>query len=353
MATSVQGEDRRTFIGGSDVAAILGFSPWKTPLQVYEEKVGLAPSFEGNAHTARGNRLEAVAAEEYAIRYDAKLQRVNRRLSHPAYPFLTARIDRRILGGDGRLAEIKCPSLGSYSKIKRTGLGEDYIAQFQHYLGLTSEECAQYNGIYASSGEWVIFCADQWDMLTVPVQADGKLIADMTGQLVDFWMNHVLKRVPPSPTDDDRERLEITRSEGTATLYKVTAADDADLVQAAHLLREARAVAVETEAVLDEAKAQVKALLGDRRGVFEGPDFRLSYTETAGRSSFDQKALAKAKPLDRLAVGALLAPLFEKAAPGSEVEQIVASIGKCDIDLTQFQKRGESFPTLRPTFVGE
>ena len=30
---------RRTGIGGSDIAAILGLSPWRTPLDVYRDKV--------------------------------------------------------------------------------------------------------------------------------------------------------------------------------------------------------------------------------------------------------------------------------------------------------------------------
>ena len=32
--------DRTKFIGGSDVAAILGVSKWKTPFQLYQEKIG-------------------------------------------------------------------------------------------------------------------------------------------------------------------------------------------------------------------------------------------------------------------------------------------------------------------------
>ena len=31
--------DRSTYLGGSDVAAILGISPWRTPLDVYLDKI--------------------------------------------------------------------------------------------------------------------------------------------------------------------------------------------------------------------------------------------------------------------------------------------------------------------------
>ena len=35
--------NRRTYLGGSDTAAILGLSPWKSPLELYLEKIGEAP----------------------------------------------------------------------------------------------------------------------------------------------------------------------------------------------------------------------------------------------------------------------------------------------------------------------
>jgi predicted phage-related endonuclease len=34
--------DRRTYIGGTDIAAIMGVHPYATPLTVYEQKLGLA-----------------------------------------------------------------------------------------------------------------------------------------------------------------------------------------------------------------------------------------------------------------------------------------------------------------------
>jgi len=40
--------NRRKGIGGSDVAAIAGLNPWKTPLQVWKEKV-LGDTVEENA----------------------------------------------------------------------------------------------------------------------------------------------------------------------------------------------------------------------------------------------------------------------------------------------------------------
>lgn len=39
-------EGRRQGIGGSDVAAVLGLSPWKTALDVWNDKLGLSEEKE-------------------------------------------------------------------------------------------------------------------------------------------------------------------------------------------------------------------------------------------------------------------------------------------------------------------
>ena len=51
-------KDRHKFIGGSDVAAILGINPYKTSYDVWEEKKHGIKTFEGNAATEWGTKLE-------------------------------------------------------------------------------------------------------------------------------------------------------------------------------------------------------------------------------------------------------------------------------------------------------
>ena len=45
--------DRRTYLGSSDVAAILGLSKWKTPVDVYFEKIGQGASLGESSRSAR------------------------------------------------------------------------------------------------------------------------------------------------------------------------------------------------------------------------------------------------------------------------------------------------------------
>lgn len=329
-------EDRTQFIGGSDVAAILGLSPYKTRLAVWEEKMGMAPPFEGNYHTRRGNRQENVAAEVYMERTGLRLHRVNDRFRHPVYPYLTARIDRRIVGTK-RLAEIKALSLGSYSKVKRTGLGADYICQMHHYIGMD----ASWEG-----GEWIIFCPDQDDYVSVSVDRDNALIAVMTQRLVEFWESHVVTRVAPPAEDADRERLDIRASDGKLPLHVVT---DPVMIEALANLREAKTLARNAKQIEEDAKAAIVGIVGEEYAVYQAPGMRLSYTQQDGRATFDKKALAGSKPLDRLKVGEVLGPYFTRGIgiTDRELEEIIPAIGKAALDLTQFEARGEAFPVMR------
>lgn len=55
---------RRLGIGGSDVPAILGISPWKTPLQVWASKLGLADDDETSYTMRRGSHMEPLLWRE-------------------------------------------------------------------------------------------------------------------------------------------------------------------------------------------------------------------------------------------------------------------------------------------------
>lgn len=61
--------DRKTYIGGSDVAIIQGVSPFKSRQDLLLEKLGLKEPFRGNAATAYGSEMEAAMAVQYAFDY--------------------------------------------------------------------------------------------------------------------------------------------------------------------------------------------------------------------------------------------------------------------------------------------
>lgn len=80
---------RRTGIGGSDVAAILGLNPWRAPIDVYLDKIGESKPWDGNEATKWGKLLEPVIATEYQSRNGGPES------CHLDGPFEPARVEAR------------------------------------------------------------------------------------------------------------------------------------------------------------------------------------------------------------------------------------------------------------------
>ena len=64
--TAEQLADKRNYIGGSKVAAILGWSPWESPKEVWEWYVGLKMDKLSNAAMSYGHYAETAIAGFYA-----------------------------------------------------------------------------------------------------------------------------------------------------------------------------------------------------------------------------------------------------------------------------------------------
>src|SRR3990167_10245335 len=83
-------EERRKGIGGSDIAAIRGLSPWKTAYQVYEEKRKEVGEGEGNTATDGGRRLEPAIRQWYSDQTGRSVKLPDKILYHKKYPFMLA-----------------------------------------------------------------------------------------------------------------------------------------------------------------------------------------------------------------------------------------------------------------------
>lgn len=296
--------ERQSYLGASDMAAILGVDPNKTALDVYNEKLGLVPAFQGNKHTTRGLKLEEMAAQEYAAQTGNKVHRRRTELIHPRHIFIRGHIDRRVVG-DRRPVEIKVPSRAMFYKIKREGLPLSWIVQMQTYLGLDR----------APVGDFAPFCPDVWESLPFEVPADPELYEKIEHCAVVFWTEHILKQMPPPPTQADQPAIEFQKIAG-----EVVYRDDPEFVEAAQLFREAKQLEADSKELMDLAKKKVKETVGGKFGKYEGGGMRLSYFLSQGRTSLDKKLLAATYP---------------------------------HISLSQFEKRGDPFDVLKPIFASE
>lgn len=137
---------RRFKIGASDAAAVLGISPWKTPLQLWEEKINGTETAQ-NAAMTRGKNLEETARVFFNKLLKANFHPIV--AQHDEHDWMIASLDG-FDPGLNALVEIKCPSK----------IGEEipahYYAQMQHQFAVTGLEKGFYfefieDGVYSST----------------------------------------------------------------------------------------------------------------------------------------------------------------------------------------------------------
>src|SRR5438876_12144533 len=127
-------EHRRKYRNASETAVVLKLSPWLTPYQLWQQKLGLIEQ-EVTAAMRHGSELEPVARAAYERRTGLVMQPLV--VVDGEY---SASLDGMTLGGE-RIVEIKCPVKGRDSTLWQTveagRLPEHYQWQVQHQLLVT------------------------------------------------------------------------------------------------------------------------------------------------------------------------------------------------------------------------
>lgn len=244
--------DRSTYIGGSDVAAILGISPWRTAWDVWAEKTS-DPSWQPVEETPAmrwGTLLEPLLIEEYERQTERTV--VDRQLgvSHGTYPFLQGHLDGRVYG-HGILEVKTAHSAKGWGEPGAPTVPEHYLAQVHLYLALTDAPLCD-----------VAVLLPRGDFRIIEVQADEALQRNIITAMVAFWENHVVPKIPPpmdtsaaagrwlaAMPDDDEDVLEA-------------GPDLEDIVERLAGVKEAGKALASTQELLEN---QAKAIIGEHQ----------------------------------------------------------------------------------------
>ena len=142
---------RTSYIGGSDAASILGLSPWRSNVQLWEEKTGRAkhPDISDNPAVRYGSKAEeylralfALDFPQYEVWYEPWNMWTNDR-----YPFCHASLDGAITETEtGRrgILEIKTSNIQSAAQREKWNgaIPDAYFCQILHYLAVTEFDFA-------------------------------------------------------------------------------------------------------------------------------------------------------------------------------------------------------------------
>ncbi len=136
---------RTNGIGGSDASAVVGRNPYKTNIDLFEEKTGRrrVEDISNKPYVIYGKRAEAPIRELFRLDYPQYMVEHHdlRILQSEEYPFMQASLDGELIDEKGRrgILEIKTTNiLQSMQREKwKDRLPDNYYIQALHYLLVT------------------------------------------------------------------------------------------------------------------------------------------------------------------------------------------------------------------------
>lgn len=236
--------ERRTGIGGSDAAAILGLSKWRTPYAVWQDKTGQGAELPDSAPLKWGRNLEPIIRQEYAEATGRTVWQPKEMLRHPQHPFMLANLDG--MTEDRRIVEIKTArSDAGWGEPGTDAVPVEYLLQVQHYMLVTGFPVADIAVLFGGQ-----------DFRLYEVAADAELHALLVEEETRFWQS-VIDNVPPEPVSV----ADAVAKFGQASNGQAIEASS-DVLQAIKELHAARAAVAQAQEQEDAAKTRVMAYMG-------------------------------------------------------------------------------------------
>lgn len=276
-------------IGGSDAAAIAGVNPYKSPIVVYMEKLGLYKQPPAGEAAYWGNTLEPIVRKEFVKRINKERDeqgkphiRVTQRhalFAHDKYDFMRANIDGLIhcpIMGKGIL-EIKTANAFSTDEWQGDDVPNQYYIQVQHYFEVMDIDWG-YIAVLIGGQKYKHYFIERDREI-------GKYLIEIES---NFWHNHVEKRIPPV----------VDGSDSTTEMFKVlypTSIDETVI----ELPYEAKEWAEKVEEYKEQQKAlkelqqefenKIKAVMKENEVAFAGPHKITWKTNKNGQRRFNIK----------------------------------------------------------------
>ena len=191
-------------LGGTDIGAILGLSPYKTPLELWSELVsGEQPANRELIHLRFGQHAESFIASEYERATNLFTAVHSPTLFHKKHGFMFGHVDRFVLDTpdtpavvDGTITAdklLECKTSSAFNKNDWGEPGTDqvpplYLVQCAWYMAIT--ECR--------SADLAVLIGNS-DFRTYTIDRDLELEGLILSHAQHFWHEHVLGKKPPEP----------------------------------------------------------------------------------------------------------------------------------------------------------
>lgn len=249
-------------IGGSDVGAICGVSPFSSARQIYFAKTGqfeeaLKPGAASQERMHFGHLLEPIVADEFARRELTAdkgregwyLANLDATVCHKDHPWMRANVDRLIFNNEGKVVGIlECKTTSEYNndEWESGDILLSYVYQLNWYMYILDIKY----GVFAC-----LVGGNKFYSYEV-YRNDELLETEIVPRATDFWFNNVqaLKEPELQAVDTDFANSTYAAVEKNSEIVL----EDEESNELARTVAECKAKIKELEKIKDEAQNRLK-----------------------------------------------------------------------------------------------
>lgn len=280
-------EIRKSGIGSSEVATIVGLNPWETPYQLWRRKKGLDEPKQENAAMRNGHHLEDAVSRMWndaTGREIIKRSAIDWIIRDNDRPFLQVSPDRTYWLGESRSSEAKgiLEIKTTRMKVDPEDLPKYWFAQVQYQLGVAGY--TQGSLAWLSAGQGFDFGYQ-----------DLKLVPDFFGWLIEetekFWVDNIIGGAEPNAVSVADVLLKYNRH----TDRKIIECSD-EVFEAYQNLKEVKKEIKALEERQEAYEATLKMAFADAEALSYGGDTIATWKAPKASPKFDAKAFQTDHP---------------------------------------------------------
>lgn len=274
-------EERKKGIGGSDAAAVLGLSKWKTPYQLWLEKTGQDDeSFDIDSDPMFwGRLLEPVIRQHYSNLTGLSVIVLDSMMWSEEYPFIFADFDGLAVEDSSKILEIKTArSSAGWGELGTDEIPDEYLLQCQHYLIVSKRTNVDIAVLIGGS-----------DFRLYHVKEDKELQAMMLAEYAKFW-DKVVQRIPPQTISYADSLARFRQSNGK----EIEATPE--ILRLTQELKDCKKNIDDLTQLSEEIKSKISSYMGENEILTFAEQPLVSWKMSKARISFDTNKLKLDNP---------------------------------------------------------
>lgn len=257
---------RRNGIGASDVAGIIGLSPWASPFSVWASKVDDTPDRHDTNAMEFGRRAEVMVGPWFADRTGLHVIGEQERCTHADDPWKLCTVDGFVVESPASAIEdalglLEIKTTGDSAADWADGVPIHYQCQATWAMHVTDAPRCWFAVLHLAFGrpEFAVY----------EFQRDADDEAFVVDRCTQFWHDYVQTGTPP-PVDAHQATTDAIKAHWPTAEGSLTA--DHAARRLVERIKSHKATLALAQQNVDAAENELRALLGDREALIDGTD---------------------------------------------------------------------------------